>query len=515
MKKCVVIGAGPCGIVAVKELLEQGIEDVVCFEQSNGIGGVFSKSYDNLKLTSSTTFSMFSDFWIGENKENMFWSKKEAVNYWQDYSDHFAVMSHIQFNQSVKKVTSLGASNSGKEGWQVELESGVVEQCERLILAIGNNQMPSYPSWKESLNRVEFSHVKTYSNANPYKGKRVLIIGGGESASDVANEVSQVAEQCWVSLRNSTGWVVPRQREGVATDISSHRGMWTLPVASGNAISKTILDKEREKNDPVYDAVVSLNKLVNSKYGIRGIYGTKTLALAEAIAHHGCEVVSGVKQVLDGGTKLELNDGMMLEDIDVIIFCTGYKNSIPFLPKQFRNTDPRRLYKHMFNPSIGDRITWLGMARPGFGSQFPIMEMQARLYALVIAGKHKLPSATMMEQIAASDCAYYLEIFQENGQRIRSLVDYFYYMDDIAGLIGCIPPLKKYFFLHPKLWMHLVYGPTQATQFRLKGPGSKTKIAHEILHKLPISGFNTVVKAGILGRIKYSYRLLAPKLQRV
>jgi dimethylaniline monooxygenase (N-oxide forming) len=458
---------------------------------------------------------MFSDFWIGEGKDNVFWSKQEAVEYWQTYSDHFDVSSHLQFNQKVKKVTAQGRSGAGKDGWIVELDSGVVAECDHLVLAIGNNQTPSYPDWKDAVTDIEFSHVKTYINAEKYKDKRVLIIGGGESASDVANEVSRVAKHCWVSLRNSTGWVVPRKREGVATDISSHRGMWTLPVSSGNSISKTILEKEKEKNDPVYDAVVSLNELVNSKYGIRGIYGTKTLALAEAIAHHGCEVVSGVKQVVKGGSEFELNDGSVLKAIDAIIFCTGYKNNIPFLPEQFRTTDPRSLYKHMFNPITGDRITWLGMARPGFGSQFPIMEMQARLSALIIAGEHQLPSATMMEKVASSDRAHYLEVFQENGQRIRSLVDYFYYMDDVARLIGCTPPLKKYFFLHPKLWMHLVYGPTQATQFRLRGPGRKIKVAHEILHKLPISNLNTIVKAGIWGRIKYSYRLLVPKLQRI
>ena len=515
MKKCIVIGAGPCGIAAVKELLEKGINDIVCYEQSTGIGGVFAKSYDNLKLTSSTTFSMFSDFWVGEDKENVFWSKKEAVHYWQEYSDHFKVTPNIEFNQTVKKVTSLGESETGEEGWQVELASGLIEECEHLVLAIGNNQTPSYPEWKDQLTDIEYSHVKTYSNAKSYKDKRVLIIGGGESASDVAKEVSQVAKQCWVSLRNSTGWVVPRTRGGIAADISSHRGLWTLPPSSGNAISKTLLERERGQNKKVFDAVVSLNEMVNSKYGFRGIYGTKTLALAEAIAEHGCKVVSGIKQVVNGGATLELNDGNILTDIDVVIFCTGYKNSISFLPEQFRNTDARSLYKHIFNPVTKDRIVWLGMARPGFGSQFPIMEMQSRLMALIIAKEHQLPSVTGMEQVAAADCAHYLEVFQENGQRIRSLVDYFYYMDDLAHLMGCTPPLIKYFFLHPKLWIHLVYGPTQATQFRLRGPGSKTKTAHKILHKLPISGFNTLVKAGLLGRIKYSYRLFIPKQQNI
>ena len=51
--ECIVVGAGPGGIVATKELLENGFDNVLCLEQSGGIGGVFAKGYDNLELTSS------------------------------------------------------------------------------------------------------------------------------------------------------------------------------------------------------------------------------------------------------------------------------------------------------------------------------------------------------------------------------------------------------------------------------------------------------------------------------
>ncbi|WP_297707505.1 NAD(P)-binding protein, partial [uncultured Eudoraea sp.] len=70
MYSCIVIGAGPGGIVAVKELLEKGIKDVLCLEQSDTLGGVFANGYDNLILTSSVTFSMFSDYWVGEGMDH-------------------------------------------------------------------------------------------------------------------------------------------------------------------------------------------------------------------------------------------------------------------------------------------------------------------------------------------------------------------------------------------------------------------------------------------------------------
>ena len=56
MISCIVIGAGPGGIVTTKELLEKGFEDVLCLEKATGLGGVFANTYDNLLLTSSVTF---------------------------------------------------------------------------------------------------------------------------------------------------------------------------------------------------------------------------------------------------------------------------------------------------------------------------------------------------------------------------------------------------------------------------------------------------------------------------
>jgi len=207
MISCIVIGAGPGGIVATKELLEKGFKDVLCLEQSSELGGVFSKSYDHLLLTSSVTFSMFSDFWVGEGKSHHFWTKQEAVQYWKDYAEHYDVTQHIRFNNKVEAVTI----NDDKT-WHVKLSSGESLNCQRLILATGNNNVARFPDWHKQLTNISYLHSKDYKNAENFKGKRVLVVGGGESGSDVAYEISKVAEQCWVSLRESTGWIVPRKR---------------------------------------------------------------------------------------------------------------------------------------------------------------------------------------------------------------------------------------------------------------------------------------------------------------
>ena len=505
MYNCVVIGAGPGGIVAVKELLEKGIKNVLCLEQSDTLGGVFSKGYDNLILTSSVTFSMFSDFWVGEGMDHHFWSKDEAVSYWNSYAGHFGVKEHIRYSSKVAKVVSIE-----EDHWEIGLASGELIETRRLILAIGNNNVPRYPEWQKELTKVSYSHSRDYKNASDFKDKRVLVVGGGESGSDVAFEISQVAKECWVSLRESTGCVVPRKRGGHAADVSTHRGIWDLPRDYGKYLSPFVLKLERARMDPVFDALADLNAKITVKRGIWGIFGTKTLALPKAIAHYGCKVVGEITKVEEDGRKLITADGTTLEDIDAVVFSTGYQNKVDFMPEGLKTCDPRKMYKHMFHPEYGDRIAWIGWARPGFGSQFPIMEIQSRYCALIFNGDMKLPDPVEMDRIAQKDLDVYREQFEANADRIRSLVDYHRYMNGMAEIIGCSPPLYKYFFLRPRLWLHLMYGPTQATQFRLRGPGKKVKLSHEIISKLPISTYNHIVKAGLRGRLRYGLRSLTP-----
>ena len=100
------------------------------------------------------------------------------------------------------------------------------------------------------------------------------------------------------------------------------------------------------------------------------------------------------------------------------------------------------------------------------------MVMQARLCALVFTGQHLLPNISEMKQAINDDETANIEQFEGNAIRIRSLVDYHRYINDLSKVIGCFPPLKKYFFLNPKIWFHMMYGPTQATQFRLRGPAN-------------------------------------------
>ncbi|MBO1347624.1 MAG: hypothetical protein EBE86_009600 [Hormoscilla sp. GUM202] len=127
------------------------------------------------------------------------------------------------------------------------------------------------------------------------------------------------------------------------------------------------------------------------------------------------------------------------------------------------------------------------------------MEMQARFFAQICTGERTLPSPAEMERITCLNRSAWLEQFEHNAHRIRSLVDYRRYMDDMASLIGCEPPFWKYFFLHTRIWRHLVFAATQATQFRLRGPGNKESLAQKLLMKLHVNSLPApLIKSAII-----------------
>jgi dimethylaniline monooxygenase (N-oxide forming) len=496
--ECVIVGAGPGGIVCAKELLENGIDNILCIEKTASIGGIFRDTYDSLTLTSSPVFSMFSDYWVGDDGIMDMWSKQEVLDYWGNYVEHFKVLPKIQFNTEIREVQL-----TDDDICIIITSEGNRIKSKRLVIATGNNSIPSYPSWADELEggNIQYSHSSSYEKASDFANKRVLIIGGGESGTDIALEVSKVANQCWVSLRNSTGWVIPRKRGDQPSDIGTHRGLWGAPRSLGAMITKALFKMERERNNPDSDAAVFLNEKVKSKLGVFGIYGTKTFALPKAISEFACQVVGEIGDISEDGTKISTKDGEILEDIDAIIFSTGFTNKVSFLPEKLQKIKPRDLYKHMFHPDYGSKITWLGWARPNFGSQFPIMEMQSRWYAQIVKNNCELPEKESMKHEISSWRKLFIEQFENNAERLHSLVDYRIYMDSLAAELGCKPPLLYMFFFKPKLWRKVMYGPLQATQFRISGLGQKNELAEDILLKIPHLPFNhPLVKLGFKAR---------------
>ncbi len=492
----VIIGGGPGGIVALKEVVAAGVTRVALLERSARIGGLFAAGFDGLRLTSSAPFSMFSDFPIPVGHDNHYWTKDEAVGYWSDYIAHFGIGDLIRFGHEVGAICRLPDG-----GWQISLAGGPALRARTVIVATGNNVTPNLPDWNKDIVDVPVIHSSGYRNAEPFAGKTVVIVGGGESAADITLEIAGVARKCTISLRGGPGWVVPRYRGKVAADLSTHRAFWKLPASTGAVTSAMLLraERRRAKSDSVMAQVVRLNEAVISRLGVRGTFGTKSLGLAQAIAWHGACVTGGIERVEQGGRVLVTSTGERITDVDMVLLATGYRAGVPVLPDALRSTDLRKLYKHMIDPETGGTLIRIGFAHPPFGSQFPIMEMQARLAARIITGQHRLPAPQAMREAALRDEARLLAQFGKSGHRVRGLVDYGNYLDDLAALIGCKPRFWRLLLTRPRLWLRVQYGAMQSSQFRLHGPGAQPALARDILKSLPLCPSGHVLRAGLVG----------------
>src|SRR5258708_24534089 len=207
MRVCVV-GAGPSGLVAVKELLDEGHEPR-CFEKSSTVGGVFNpppdgRSYDHLKLTVSNYFMAFSSFPPQADEERKYWTRQDYANYLSRYIERFDLRRHIELKVDITKFNRLsdGAFRvRGRRG-----SEAFTERFDAVAVCTGSHRVPHPPRFAgEPTFRGEIHHSADFTTGKAFAGKRVVCIGAGETAADVVKYISDEAAACWMSFRRYQG----------------------------------------------------------------------------------------------------------------------------------------------------------------------------------------------------------------------------------------------------------------------------------------------------------------------
>ena len=331
-----------------------------------------------------------------------------------------------------------------------------------------------------------------FHNASCMAGKRVLVVGLGESGSDIALAVAKVALSTALSTRAGPGYVIPRTLMGAPTDKDTNRiyhsvprWIWGSKLIKGKHWLESLLVKwwPGEKDDfKVLAEARSINQ--QGKMSAMQRFGTKSASFVEAIVHHNALYKVGDFKLTEDAVVFE--DGSVFK-CDVIICATGFKVNFPWLPDDVNAVAryPRRLFKSTFHPCFGPRMAFAGFARPNLGAIPPIAELQARLFAQVVSGSVKLPSAQEMERVAAADDARILAQFPLDAPRVTALIDYLTLMDDLASLAGCAPPLCRLALTDFPAFVQVMSGPISGPQFRLFGPGSDPVAARQALMRLP------------------------------
>ena len=201
-----VIGAGPSGISAIKNFIDQGFE-VSAFERCNGVGGNWrfndpsghSSVFETTHIISSKYTSFYEDYPLPESASD-YPSHKELLKYFDSYADHFDIKKNIKFGTEVVK-----CKQSDNDKWTVEwchIESNKKETSnfDALVVCNGHHHEPRYPDYPGEFTG-EYLHSHDFKSAKPFAGKKVLVIGGGNSACDVAVETARVAKSISISWR--------------------------------------------------------------------------------------------------------------------------------------------------------------------------------------------------------------------------------------------------------------------------------------------------------------------------
>ncbi|HZC74274.1 MAG TPA: NAD(P)-binding domain-containing protein [Jatrophihabitans sp.] len=389
-----IIGAGSSGITACQVLQARGIE-FDCYEAGSEVGGNWrylndngmSSAYKSLHINTSREVMEYRSFPMRHDYPT-YPNHVHIAHYFDRFVDHFGFRDRISFKSEVISVVPAD------DGWDVTVRRGDAEptthRYEAVLVANGHHWDPRWPEpafpGADTFRGVQ-THAHYYKTFDDYVGKRVLVLGIGNSACDIAVETCKVADRTFLAMRRGAH-VVPKYVFGIPTD-----HLVTSPLARM---------KYGRIQRGVTGLVLRLARGDVTKYGLPEpdhklgqAHPTVSDDLLVRLGHGDITVKPNIER-LDGDT-VHFVDGTS-EQIDVIVYCTGYKITFPFLDTALLEAHDNEisLFRRVVDPQHPG-LYFLGLVQP-LGAIMPLAEAQAEWIADLLAGRATLPSEAEMRR---------------------------------------------------------------------------------------------------------------------
>ncbi|XP_059922510.1 flavin-containing monooxygenase 5-like isoform X2 [Gadus macrocephalus] len=477
-RRVAVIGAGSSGLVCIKTCLDEGLE-VVCFESSDDIGGLWrfkenpepnrASIYDSVIINTSKEKMCYSDFPIPAEYPN-YMHHSRIMEYFRMYAEHFQLINHICFKTTVLKVTQRpDFSHSGQ--WDVETKNSEGKQQKHIfdavMICIGHHCHPNMPlhdfTGIETFKGVYF-HSRNYKTPERWRNKKVVVIGIGNSGGDIAVELSRVTKQVYLSTRRGA-WIRNRVGDnGWPGDMTVSRALIRFrSLLPFNLVCNMV---ERSLNQRFNHRLYNLKP----KHRLFSQHPTVSDDLPNRILSGTVQVKPNIRRFQ--GSSVEFDDGSVVENIDLVVFATGYSFSFPFLASNVLPVSGNKasLYKYVFPPDLErNTLAVIGLVQP-LGAIMPISEIQARWATRVFKGCSKCPSvAAMLKEVECKQETMARRYVSSPRHTIQ--VDFVDYMDEVADQFGVRPSILRLFLTDPRVALSVLFGPSTPYQYRLRGPG--------------------------------------------
>lgn len=314
-EKAAIIGGGPAGIASGRALKAFGIDfDII--EQSGDFGGLWncewplSAVYDSAHFISSRQMSAFADYPMPKSWPD-YPRHDQILSYVQDYARRFDLHEHARFNLSVEEATPEA------KGWRIRTSDGETRHYRWLIAANGatwDARMPDIPGAFSG----HIRHSRDYNSAREFEGKRVLVVGCGNSGADIAVDAAQRANHAGLSLRRGY-WFIPKHINGIPTDLYASKQpnvpLWLRQFVLKRRLLKIVGKPERLGLPHPDHELLETHPLMNDQ-------------VLHHLRHGDLSIYSDVERL--DGEEVIFTDGRHAA-FDEIVFATGYDWTIPFL----------------------------------------------------------------------------------------------------------------------------------------------------------------------------------------
>jgi cation diffusion facilitator CzcD-associated flavoprotein CzcO len=382
-KRVCVIGAGPSGIAIAKALHERGI-GFECFERRDRVGGLWAitegdvqASYPSLECNTSKSRTQFSDFPMPRDFPP-YPHNRQMADYFNAYVDRFGFRDRIRLNTEVRKATQAFDG-----GWDVDLYPGGVRHFDALVVANGHHREPR---WPDPPFPGEFAgrqlHAHDYTGPASFQGRSVVVLGMGNSAMDIAVELSTVAQSVYLASRRGAH-IVPKFAMGRPIDTfnTALPVPWAVKRALFSLIVRSTIGRPQDAGLPAPD------------HRLGEAHPTVSQRIIERV--RAGAVIPKPNITGFAGSTVGFADGSSV-DADAVIYCTGYNVSFPFLERGVVDVVDNRvdLFHQVFPPDVPG-LMFIGLVQP-FGALMPVAEAQANWVADHLAGDYTLPSRDVM-----------------------------------------------------------------------------------------------------------------------